>query len=53
MGAHIRAVERDRVAALRKSVGEFAVSYADQTARDHRQLADAIASDAVEASIEE
>lgn len=29
--------------------GEFTVSYADQTARDHRQLADAIAS-AVEAT---
>jgi len=29
------------------------VSYADQTARDHRQLADAIASGAVETSIEE
>jgi uncharacterized protein (DUF2252 family) len=39
--------------AFDQALREFAVSYADQTARDHQQLSDAIAGGAVEASIEE
>ena len=31
-----------------EALGEFAVNYADQTARDHRQLSEAIASGAIE-----
>jgi hypothetical protein len=35
------------------ALGEFAVSYADQTASDHRRLRDAIAGGALEGSTEQ
>ena len=55
--AHARTADSIAIAAyigkgrrFDRALREFAVSYADQTARDHRQLADAIASGAVEAT---
>ena len=33
-----------------EALGEFAASYASQTARDHRQLSDAVASGVIESA---